>query len=70
MLFEMSHLYFDKELSKPVRFSEHDAPDWLTSVKTAPGSTMDNRWFWNKHVMTLQVGSTVETDFRSITRVE
>lgn len=67
MLFEMRHRFLTV---KPVQFSEHDAPDWLTSVNTNPGSTMDHRWFWNNHVMTLQVGQSVDTDFQTVTRVE
>lgn len=31
---------------------------------------MDHRWFWNEHVMTLQVGQSVDTDFQTVTRVE
>lgn len=65
--FEMVHKFFGGE---PERFSEVDAPDWLTSVNTRPGSTMDHRWFWDRHVLTLQVGQSVETDFQIVTRVE
>lgn len=44
MFFEAKHLIFkDKE---PERFTELDAPDWITSADTTAGSTMDNRWFW------------------------
>lgn len=31
---------------------------------------MDNRWFWNDHVLTLSIGESVDTDFRKITRTE
>lgn len=51
-------------------FSEATAPDWLTSRNTVRGSTMDNRWFWVDHVLTLQVGESVDTDFQKITRIE
>lgn len=64
--FEMVHKFFN---GKSRRFSEIDAPDWLTSVNTIPGSTMDNRWFWKDHVLSLQIGESIETDFHVITRV-
>ena len=65
--FEMRHLVFK---DAPVEtFTEADAPVWLTSENTVPGSTMDNRWFWKGHVLTLEVGASVDTDFRRITRV-
>ena len=54
---------------KPVIFNENDAPDWLTGEKTVKGSTMDNRWFWKDHVLTLEVGESVETDFQVIKRI-
>lgn len=66
MIFELKRPLFD---APPSRFSEHDAPDWLTSAKTIKGSTMDNRWFWERHVLTLEVGQSVETDFHRVTRV-
>jgi hypothetical protein len=50
-------------------FSEEDAPDWLTGVNTVRGSTMDCRWFWTDHVLTLEVGKSVDTDFHTITRL-
>lgn len=67
MIFEMTHKIL---AGKPERFTETTAPDWLTSNKTRPGSTMDSRWFWNDHVLTLGVGQSVETEFRVITRIE
>lgn len=63
--FEARHKFFKAVLE---RFSERDAPDWLTGSKTVPGSTMDCRWFWRDHVLALQVGASVETDFWVITR--
>lgn len=68
MKFKMTHNFFKH--SPTEYFSEHDAPDWLTSKNTVPGSTMDNRWFWNKHILTLGVGETAETEFKTITRIE
>lgn len=67
-VFEATHRFFkcvDVEL-----FSEDTAPDWLTSADTIKGSTMDNRWFWEEHVLPLQVGKSVKTDFHIIRRVE
>lgn len=72
MMFEMRHSclrgteYFNKEVEY---FTEKDAPDWITSVNSIKGSTMDNRWFWSEHVLMLEVGQSIETDFRYITRV-
>jgi len=50
-------------------FDESNAPDWLTSIKTVKGSTMDDRWFWTGHVLTLEVGKSIDTDFQTITRL-
>ena len=65
MQFKMEHRYFKTHQI----FSEKDAPDWLTSAKTVKGSTMDSRWFWEDHVLTLDVGKSAETDFQIITRI-
>jgi len=64
--FEAYHKYFDKQV---IVFTEETAPDWLTSAKTLRGSTMDCRWFWTDCVLTLAVGASVETDFRTIKRI-
>ena len=68
MKFKMEMTDFPREESE--FFSEETAPDWLTSRNTIKGSTMDMRWFWNDHVLTLEVGKKVKTDFRTITRIE
>lgn len=65
MKFEATHVVYGTSRV----FGVDDAPDWLTSYNTVPGSTMDNRWFWTDHVLTLQVGQSVETDFHVIKRV-
>lgn len=66
MKFSMQHM-----LGGPAEvFTEHDAPDWPTSKRSIPGSTMDMRWFWGNHVLKLKVGRSVKTDFHTITRVE
>ena len=54
---------------EPEYFDEDTAPDWLTSANSVKGSTMDSRWFWEKHVLTLEVGQTIKTDFRIIERI-
>lgn len=51
----------------PQVFSADDAPDWLTSRNTVPGSTMDHRWFWH-HIERLQPGDWAHTDFCTIVR--
>jgi hypothetical protein len=66
MKFEMTDIYFEN--SEPVFFNENDAPAWLKGNGT--GSTVDNRWFWNDHVLNLKMGSHIKTDFRSIKRIE
>ena len=66
MKFEMTHR--DSSTCGVVYFDEQTAPDWLTGAKTVKGSTMDNRWFWTDHVLTLDVGQSVDTDFRTIRR--
>lgn len=67
MKFKIDHLYIPGE---PKVFTEDDAPEWLTSQNTIKGSTMDDRWFWQDHVMALYVGQSVSTDFNTITRIE
>jgi len=67
MQFKMTHNHFEK--SEPEYFDEDTAPDWLTSTNTVKGSTMDSRWFWNEYVLTLEVGQSIETDFRTIKRL-
>lgn len=65
--FSLKHLYVESDYF--LTFTEEDAPDWLTGEKTVKGSTMDNRWFWDEHVITLNVGESVKTDFSCITRI-
>jgi hypothetical protein len=61
--FELTHLYFD---TKEV-ITEETAPFWLKG--NGKKSTMDNRWFWDDHVMTLKIGESVDTDFRRVKRI-
>lgn len=65
MIFEISHLAFEGVET----FTELTGPDWLTSVNTIKGSTMDYRWFWQKHILKLKIGETVETECRVIRRI-
>lgn len=65
-VFRMDHIIFDRSAI----FTVDAAPLWLTSENTVPGSTMDNRWFWKDHVLTLNVGQTAHTDFHNITRIK
>lgn len=66
MKFSMRHKFFKGQ----IEFSEDNAPEWLTSENSIKGSTMDQRWFWTDHVLTLHVGESIETDFNIITRTE
>ena len=59
----------DHLLGEVTYFSSEDAPDWLTSKNTIKGSTYDNRWFWQDHVLTLGIDESVKTDFHTITRI-
>jgi hypothetical protein len=66
MIFEITHLVFD---NKPERFTEKTAPNWLTSCNTRKGSSIDGRAFWYDYVLKLDIGKSIETDYRKITRV-
>lgn len=67
MKFKLKHLI----LNQPeIEVTQETAPDWLTSKKSVPGSTMDQRWFWEQKVLTLQVGEHTESEFYRITRTE
>lgn len=66
--FKLTKLWFN-DLKEPEFFTEETAPSWLCDPKTR-GTTMDNMWFWEGHVLTLEVGQTAETDFSRIERVE
>lgn len=67
MKFSLQHLILR---TAPTICDETNAPDWLTSENSKPGSTMDYRWFWTDHVLTLQVGESVCTDYHRVTRIE
>lgn len=63
--FKMTHMLqsFSEE------FDEETAPRWL-KFGGRKGSTMDNRWFWDLHIMNLQIGESIDTDFQTIERIE
>jgi hypothetical protein len=65
--FELSSTVFPK--LKPQLFYEDSAPKWLCEGGIK-GSTMDNRWFWNDYILTLDIGESILTDFSQITRIE
>lgn len=68
MKFSMSQLFPKSQQS--IEFTEENPPIWLSSENTVAGSTMDMRWFWKDHVLKLNVGESIDTDFNKITRIE
>jgi hypothetical protein len=64
--FKITHLIFKKKSSV---INENNAPDWLTSNNTRKGSTAGNRWFWKDYVLKLNIGESIDTTFRTITRL-
>lgn len=64
-VFKKTHEIFGTE----EMFTEETASRWLTCEDTIKGSTMDGRWFWNEHVLTLPIGCCVMTDYHKITRI-
>ncbi|AVO22963.1 hypothetical protein HWB57_gp126 [Erwinia phage vB_EamM-Bue1] len=64
--FKITHLEFPE--AKPEFVPGHRPPQYLAN--RAPGSTMDMSWFWDGKVLKLDVGESVETDFRKITRIK
>lgn len=73
MKFTATSLFFNSsgpssDETLTTQFDEESAPKWLCAGGLK-GSTMDNRWFWNDHVLTLEVGQYVDTDFQRITRI-
>ena len=51
------------------KFTCETAPYWITSCNTVEGSTMDKRWFWVDHVLTLKVGEIADNGLHKITRI-
>lgn len=49
---------------------ENDLPTWLKCDGAVKGSTMDSSWFLEEYVLKLELGASIDTDFRVITRIE
>jgi hypothetical protein len=58
MLFETRHKIF----LHTTEFTEDKPPAWITQS--------DLKWWFDKYVLTLEVGESIETDFQRITRKE
>ena len=54
----MTHHIFEKSLEY---FTEETPPQWLTS--------REFKWFYEGYVLKLEVGKSIDTDFRKIERV-
>lgn len=54
----MTHHIFGKSIE---HFTEDSPPEWLIS--------REYKWFYDLHVMKLEIGKSVDTDFRKIERV-
>jgi hypothetical protein len=61
MLFEMTPFFFKGLGGKLTMFSEHNPPDWMTCK--------ENNWWWKKHVLTLEIGESIDSDFQTIKRL-
>lgn len=57
--FSMQHRTFT--LAKPLVFTEASIPTWLLSTEFF--------WFLRDHVLPLEIGKSVDTDFQTITRI-
>lgn len=55
--FERVHLLFPET---PKKFTELSPPEWMVS--------QGYLWWWVGHVLTLEIGQSIETDFHKITR--
>jgi len=55
--FRMNHLYF---IGVWVEFLDTNPPEWLVSK--------NYKWWWDDHVLTLDVGCHIDSDFQRITR--
>jgi hypothetical protein len=61
MVFSMAHMLDDVTKNEPEEFLEDEPPEWLIGNEF--------KWFYDKYVLTLEVGKSVETDFHTITRL-
>lgn len=55
--FSFKHLIF----GRVENYSESNFPSWLTGK--------EHKWFFEVHILTLEIGETIETDFHLITRL-
>lgn len=60
--FRMTHRILTA--NPPQEFCESTPPLWLAPKRKS------ERWFWDRHVLTLAVGEHVNTDFRRIERIQ
>jgi len=58
-LFKMKHLFFTDRCST---FTEINPPTWIIH--------RDNHWWWQEHVLTLDIGKSIDSSFNRITRVK
>ncbi len=56
MRFRMNHRY----INNTEFFTDTTPPNWL----------IYEEWFWKDHVLTLEIGKSIDTDFHTITRIE
>jgi len=59
MKFKMTHLFSS---GNETFFTEDSPPKWLISK--------EYKWFYQGHVLTLDINESIKTDFREIKRVE
>jgi hypothetical protein len=57
--FRMTHHIFETYV---LYFTEDSPPQWLTC--------REHNWFYEGHVLKLEIGKSIDTDFRKIERVE
>ena len=56
--FKAEHLFFPDCINN---FTEENPPNWVI---------IDDGWWWKGHVLTLNVGKSIESDFQKITRTK
>ena len=59
MKFLIKSLFFTTQ--EDIEFTNENPPGWLIHK--------EYRWFFEKNVLTLEVGQSVDTDFNTITRI-
>lgn len=56
--FKLEHLFFKGDVQY---FTELNPPVWLVSL--------EYKWWYKSHVLKLELGESIDSDFRRITRV-